>query len=242
MIEIIVPARMDSSRFPGKVLRTIEGKPILQLVWERIRHSAPETPAKILTDSAEVASQAEGWGADVVLDSSPASSGTERIANYCRGRSDADTIINIQGDDPFITPEVVQAVLREAISVGKNVLTPVFEIPHTSGRKYVHCVTDRFGRAIYFSRASVPFVRDREVFTFARLGHIGVYIYRAGTLAQYREFGRGDLEDLERLEQLRFLEMGVEVMTFRLDYVPSAIDSEEDYVAAKKIAKLKKCP
>ena len=211
---IIIPARLASSRLPGKILLNIAGKPMLQHVYERVSQCDVDS-VLIATESEQVLELAQSWGADVCLTDANHPSGTDRTAEAARikGYADADLIVNVQGDEPLIPianvhqvfidleqhPQAAMATLRDRLSTLEAVMNP-----HA-----VKVVTDKEGFALYFSRAPIPWARD--VFPGALPAdqqhwlHIGIYGYRCEFLKHYAELEPSPLETIEALEQLRVL-------------------------------------
>ena len=218
----IIPARFASSRFPGKVLATLAGRTVLQHVYERAACARYLTEVVIATDDDRVRDAARAFGAHVRMTRADHVSGTDRAAEAASADS-ASLVVNIQGDEPLIDPEAIDAAvlgLLEAPDVPMGTLKKRIEEPaEISNPNAVKVVTDRSGNAIYFSRSPIPYVReDGEPAPHYR--HIGLYVYRREFLLGYPELPMGPLERAERLEQLRALENG-----FRIRVVETAYDS-----------------
>jgi 3-deoxy-manno-octulosonate cytidylyltransferase (CMP-KDO synthetase) len=214
---VVIPARYDSSRLPGKVLLPLAGKTMLQWVHERAKGSLA-LEVIVATDDERIASAARGFGADVAMTARTHVSGTDRIAEVAatRGWKDEDIVVNVQGDEPLIPPVVIDQVahlLAEHRSAHIATLAARldqirdFEDPNT-----VKMACDPGGRALYFSRAPIPWNRDAPgTLTPAALRHIGIYAYRVGALRRLAALPPGRLEQIEKLEQLRALENGMEI-------------------------------
>ena len=223
MFRVVIPARYASSRLPGKVLMRIAGKPMIQWVYERACSSAAREVI-IATDDASVISAAHSFGAQAVMTEVTHASGTDRIAEVARARAWADTdiVVNVQGDEPLIPPALIDqvaGVLESAPQAGIATLgTPVESLIEMLDPNVVKLVTDAHGRALYFSRAPIPWDRDgapaglssQRVFAGA-LRHVGIYAYRVGALLHLSSLATGALEAREKLEQLRALENGIEI-------------------------------
>ena len=216
----IIPARLASTRLPRKMLREIAGKPLIGLVYEAVRSSPLLADVIVATDSDEIMSacRAHGWNAQMT--SSQHRSGTERV-HEVSGRESADVYINVQGDEPLVRSEQLATLLavmqNPAAQVG-TVMTPCVrvDIPNPNA---VKVVTDLAGRALYFSRATIPFDRD---------GTSPRYSYRKAALDKFVTLPESSLEKSERLEQLRFLENGVPIYVGETPYDSVGVDTEED--------------
>ncbi len=216
---IVIPARYESSRLQGKVLMAIAGKPMLQHVWMRAGESGA-TDIVIATDSAQVADVAEAFGADVCLTSPDCRSGTDRVAEVCVQRcwDDDCPVVNVQGDAPLMPPSSIARVAKllnkySSASIA-TLCTPLKSAEDYSDPNVVKVVFDAGGRALYFSRAPIPAVgHGSSVSDAAAHGyrHLGLYAYRPDALRRLSAAPPCDLEQLERLEQLRALWMGMEI-------------------------------
>ncbi len=208
----ILPARWGSTRFPGKPLHLIAGKPLLQHVWERCQRAKTLAAVIIATDDMRIAEAAFAWGAEVSLTKSSHASGTDRIAEVARRLREATHIVNIQGDEPLIEHQLIDRLVRqmqrdpaiELITAAHPFANPAdAQSPHQ-----VKTVLDRQHRALYFSRSPIPCARGGEG-TYLR--HQGIYGYRRDTLLRFVRWAPSPLEKAESLEQLRALENGVKI-------------------------------
>jgi 3-deoxy-manno-octulosonate cytidylyltransferase (CMP-KDO synthetase) len=220
VFRIVVPARYASTRLPGKVLLPIAGKPMLQWVHERARASRADE-VLIATDDARIAQAAEGFGAAVVHTAPSHASATDRIAEVAWkcGWRDADIVVNLQADEPLMPPSLIEQVaelLEDDPSAGMGTLSsPIPSLGDFLDPNVVKVVADGSGRALYFSRAPIPWDRDaapaglssQRSFAGA-LRHIGLYAYRVETLRRLAALAPSPLERTEKLEQLRALESG----------------------------------
>ena len=247
----IIPARWASSRLPGKLLLADTGKPLLQYTWEAASRSDRLSEVIVATDSAEIFAAVEAFGGRAVMTGEHAS-GTDRIAEVARGCCpDAEILVNVQGDEPELDPRQID-VLVETISRRPETematlaalirSRAVLEDPSCTK---VVCAAD--GRALYFSRAAVPFCRDAGPEQIEELLaqtspwklHLGIYAYRREFLLKLTELPPSPLERLEKLEQLRALEAGAEVQVAVVDHYAVGIDTPGDYaqfVARKRRA------
>jgi len=223
----VIPARLASTRLPRKMLREIAGQPLIGVVYEAVRSSPLLADVFIATDSEEIrrVCRQHGWKAQMT---SPVHrSGTERV-HEVSGRETADVYINVQGDEPLTRPEhiatLMQVMENPAAQVG-TLMTPaaVVDIPNPNA---VKVVTDLSGRALYFSRATIPF--DRDGTRSAYFKHLGLYAYRKPALDQFVKLPESSLEKSERLEQLRFLENGISIFVGETPHDSIGVDTEED--------------
>ena len=238
----IIPARWSSKRFPGKPLHLIAGKPLLQRVWERCRHAKNLDALIIATDDMRIAEAAFDWGAEVALTSPKHQSGTDRVAEVVRNAKQFAFVINIQGDEPLIDPYLIDRLVEKLRSDRKiDVVTAAhpFENPaEASSPHQVKVVVDATGRALYFSRAAIPFPRNPSKIRYLR--HQGIYGFRRDALLQFVKWKRGPLERAESLEQLRALENGVNVHVLLTRHGTPGVDTPTDAEALeRKLARAK---
>ena len=223
MFRVVIPARYASTRLPGKALLGIGGKPMIQWVYERaIASHALEV--LIATDDLLIVSAAHSFGATTVMTATTHESGTDRIAEVARlrGWAGSDIVVNVQGDEPVIPPALIDQVaeLLEAHPSAQiaTLATPITSLAEFLDPNAVKVVTDNEGRALYFSRAPIPWDRDGAAaglgsqtgFAGARR-HVGIYGYRVSGLLRMASLRRTSLEQHEKLEQLRALENGLEI-------------------------------
>jgi 3-deoxy-manno-octulosonate cytidylyltransferase (CMP-KDO synthetase) len=224
----VIPARLESTRLARKVLREIAGRPMLAWVYEAARSSPLLADVIVATDSEEVldACRRHGWNARIT--SPRHRSGTDRVHEVASAIS-ADVYVNVQGDEPSARPEHIEALLAPmqdpaiAVSTLKTPMAPA-DIQNPNA---VKVVTDAAGRALYFSRAAVPFQRDQGGQP-QYYKHLGFYAYRNPALEQFCRLPESPLERAERLEQLRFLENGISIQVAETPYDTIGVDTEED--------------
>ncbi|HEV7443568.1 MAG: 3-deoxy-manno-octulosonate cytidylyltransferase [Gammaproteobacteria bacterium] len=223
MFRVVIPARYGSARLPGKVLLTIAGKPMIQWVYERARASRARE-VLIATDDLLIVSAAHSFGAQAIMTAPTHRSGTDRIAEVARLQrwADPDIIVNVQGDEPLIPAALIDQVgaMLESNPGAQiaTLATPIRSISEFMDPNAVKVVTDGEGRALYFSRAPIPWDRDgaaagvvsQKSFSGARR-HVGIYGYRVGGLLRLAALQPSPLEQQEKLEQLRALENGLEI-------------------------------
>jgi 3-deoxy-manno-octulosonate cytidylyltransferase (CMP-KDO synthetase) len=209
----IIPARWSSTRFPGKPLHLIAGKPLLHHVVEQCQQAKNLDLVIVATDDMRIAEAAFNWGAEVALTSPRHRSGTDRIAEVARHAKQFAFVVNIQGDEPLVDPQSIDKLvkkLRSDRSIDMVTAAHPFENPGEAFSPHqVKVVVDESGRALYFSRAAIPFPRNPSGIKYFR--HQGIYGFRRDMLLQFVQWKAGPLERAESLEQLRALENGVKV-------------------------------
>jgi 3-deoxy-manno-octulosonate cytidylyltransferase (CMP-KDO synthetase) len=230
----VIPARLASTRLPRKMLREIAGKPLIGVVYEAVRSSRLLSNVIVATDSDEIMNvcQRHGWKAQMTA--ATHKSGTERV-HEISGREPADVYINVQGDEPMVRAEQIASLLQVMENPGAQVGTLMtraaeVDIPNPNA---VKVVTDLSGRALYFSRATIPFDRDRTNPRYFK--HLGLYAYRKAALDRFVSLPESSLEKNERLEQLRFLENGIPIYCAETPYDSVGVDTEEDLQRAIEI-------
>jgi 3-deoxy-manno-octulosonate cytidylyltransferase (CMP-KDO synthetase) len=223
----VIPARLASTRLPRKMLREIAGKPLIGVVYEAVRSSPLLARVVIATDSEEIMSVCRQHGWEAQMTSLSHRSGTERVHEISQ-RESADVYVNVQGDEPLVRSEQIATLLQVMENpyapVG-TVMTPAakIDIPNPNA---VKVVTDLSGRALYFSRATIPFDRDGTAPPYFK--HLGLYAYRPAALDRFVTLRESSLEKSERLEQLRFLENGISIFVGETPYDSIGVDTEED--------------
>ena len=228
----VIPARFASSRFPGKALASLAGKPMIQHVWERAHQSRYlQQNLLVATDDARIADVVRGFGGRARMTRADHPSGTDRLAEVAFSEP-ASLYVNIQGDEPLIDPEAIDAAILsmygdESVSMGtlKKTITDPTDIVNTN---VVKVVTNLLGDAIYFSRCPIPYERDGRGSLPLYAKHIGLYVYRRDFLLAYPDLTIGPLEKAERLEQLRALENGYKIRVVPTEYESLGVDTPED--------------
>ncbi|TYO99501.1 3-deoxy-manno-octulosonate cytidylyltransferase (CMP-KDO synthetase) [Geothermobacter ehrlichii] len=236
-ITIVIPARYASTRFPGKPLADLLGKPMIQWVYERCRDSRLARRVLVATDDGRIADAVRAFGGEVMMTRSDHPTGTDRLAEVAESLA-GDLIINVQGDEPLIDPQSIDLAAEplledESVAMG-TLCTPLASADEFMNPNVVKVVCDGRGRALYFSRAPIPWPRDMaermdEVLrvTPARR-HIGLYVYRRDFLRRFPSLPRTPLEQLESLEQLRALEHGYAIMVRQVADHSLGVDTPED--------------
>jgi 3-deoxy-manno-octulosonate cytidylyltransferase (CMP-KDO synthetase) len=231
----VIPARLASTRLSRKVLRTLAGRPMVEWVWRAARASGLMDPVVVATDAEEVAQVCRERAIPVAMTSVDCASGSDRVREVAR-HIDADIYVNIQGDEPTLTadffPPLLKLFERPEVEVATlAVPCPAEEIDNPNA---VKVVTALDGRALYFSRATIPFDRDRQGFVGYRK-HLGIYAYRKAALERFAALLPGHLERVERLEQLRLLENGIAIYVAEAPRDTIGVDTEEDLARAERL-------
>jgi 3-deoxy-manno-octulosonate cytidylyltransferase (CMP-KDO synthetase) len=230
----IIPARYASSRFPGKPLALIAGKPLIQRVVEQCQKAKFLSDVIVATDDERIFSAAKKF-CHVEMTSPNHPSGSDRIAEVA-AKISCDAVVNIQGDEPMIDPAVIDSVAgaleKCEMSTAATHITDAAELLNPNA---VKVVVNAFGHALYFSRRTIPYVREaassspgEQLAAFAFLKHLGIYGYRRGTLLRLVKFPVSPLENAEKLEQLRALENGIEIAVVQVKYDSVGVDAPED--------------
>jgi 3-deoxy-manno-octulosonate cytidylyltransferase (CMP-KDO synthetase) len=232
-IAAVIPARLSSTRLSRKVLRTIAGRPMVEWVWRAAAASGLMDPVVVATDSEEVASVCRERGIPVAMTSPECPSGSDRVREVARV-IDADIYVNIQGDEPTLTADFFPPLLELFERAEVEVSTLAVHCPpeEFTNPNAVKVVTALDGRALYFSRATIPFDRDAIGFAGYRK-HLGIYAYRRAALERFAALAPSPLEKLERLEQLRLLENGIDIYVATAPRDTIGVDTEEDLARAE---------
>ena len=230
----VIPARLASTRLPRKMLREIAGVPLLAWVYRGVQRSSLLEKVIVATDAEEIQDFCRQHGFIVQMTSAAHRSGTERVHEISNSIP-ADVYLNVQGDEPLTRPEHIEslvAVMREAdVEVG-TLKTPA-AVVDVNNPSAVKVVTDNFGRALYFSRATIPHDRDSIHPPYSK--HLGFYGYRKSALDKFVRWPESSLERSERLEQLRFLENGVSIYVAETPFDTIGVDTEEDLQRVEEI-------
>lgn len=234
---IIIPARYGSSRLEGKPLIEVNGKPIIQWVYEKAQQAKLADIIIVATDDERIFNAVKAFGGNVEMTSVNHKCGSDRIREVVERHPEIFYIVNLQGDEPLIKPDSIDDVARNVqeddhadISTLIRVLRDESEINNPN---LVKCVIDNNGYALYFSRAKIPYERNTGIATF--YGHLGIYGYKREALIKMTSLPQTPLEKTESLEQLRALENGMKIKTSVVDFVPVGIDTKEDLEKFKQI-------
>ena len=235
----VIPARLSSTRLSRKVLRMIAGRPMVEWVWRAAQDSGLMNPVVVATDSEEVAAVCRERGIPVAMTSPQCPSGSDRVREVAR-QIDADIYVNIQGDEPTLTADFFPPLLSlfERPEVEVATLAVPCAADEIDDPNAVKVVTALDGRALYFSRATIPYDRDRTGFSGYRK-HLGIYAYRKAALERFASLPPSPLELTERLEQLRLLENGIALYVAAAPRDTIGVDTEADLVRAEAVLKSK---
>lgn len=240
-VALIIPARWGSTRFPGKLLHSLAGKPLLQHVWERCQKTRLIERIIIATDDQRIKKVATAFGAEVVMTSVKHQSGTDRIAEAVQKLGKKGTfshVINVQGDEPLIDARLIdrlaKAMLQDSEVEMITAATPLDDEGHRNDPNIVKVVLDQQKNALYFSRSLIPYHRDMNDPKSAvrPLLHLGIYGFRKDILKKYVRYRPSPLERCEKLEQLRALEHGIKIRVLTTSHRALGVDTPED---AKRI-------
>lgn len=251
---VVIPARYGSTRFPGKPLAPLKGIPVIQHVYQNSCNSRLAADVIVATDNTLIRDLVSSFGGAAVMTSPDHASGTDRIAEalHLLGR-DYDIIVNVQGDEPLIRPEMIDAVISvledDTVAVG-TLVRKISQTDEIFDSNVVKAVFDEHGYALYFSRAPIPFHRDAWMNTAAGMGmsaqdttapapadcykHIGIYSYRREALLKLTSLAPSRLEQIEKLEQLRVLEHGLRIKVRETDFETFGVDTPEDLERIEK--------
>lgn len=241
---IIIPARLDSSRLPKKVLLDLKGKTVIQRVYEQCLKVKNVDGVYIATDSIEIKEVCETFTNNVIITKSTHKSGTDRIGEAVSA-IDCDIVINVQGDEPFIEPSLIEALVNSFVNSEismSSAMSKISNVKDLQNTNVVKVVTDLHNNALFFSRSLIPFPRDVKEISIANevieksqfFRHIGIYGYRKDFLLHFVNLEQSYLEKVEKLEQLRALENGFKIKMIEANSSLIGIDTQEDYEEALK--------
>jgi 3-deoxy-manno-octulosonate cytidylyltransferase (CMP-KDO synthetase) len=237
----VIPARYASTRLPGKPLVPLAGKPMIQRVWERVSQASSVSEVIIATDDDRILKAAEGFGGRAQMTRADHRSGTERVAEVAASHPDAEIVINVQGDEPLIEPAAIDTAVEAIVSDDavdiSTLAVPITHAGDIMDPNVVKTVLDFDGNALYFSRAPIPWVRDRAAAAVhARfLKHLGLYAFRRRALLEFATFPQGDLERVEQLEQLRWMENGYRIRVAETEHDSVSVDMPEDVTRVESL-------
>jgi len=241
---IIIPARLDSSRLPKKVLLDLKGKTVIQRVYEQCLKVKNVDGVYVATDSIEIKEVCETFTNNVIITKSTHKSGTDRIGEAVSA-IDCDIVINVQGDEPFIEPSLIEALVNSFVNSEismSSAMSKINNVKDLQNTNVVKVVTDLHNNALFFSRSLIPFPRDVKEISIANevieesqfFRHIGIYGYRKDFLLHFVNLKQSYLEKVEKLEQLRALENGFKIKMIEANSSLIGIDTQEDYEEALK--------
>ncbi len=245
-ITAVIPARYASTRFPGKALAEIGGRPMIQHVYERTAQSTLISRIIVATDDLRIADAVNMFGGETMMTSSSHETGTDRLAEVAAGL-DADIIVNVQGDEPLIDPAMIDLALQPFLGEAElqmgTVKTRIKCLHDFLSPNVVKVVTDNCGNALYFSRSPLPFFRDKwkdlkdESFCSGKLlcfKHVGLYVYRRNFLLKFAAMPATFLEISEKLEQLRAVENGIRIRVVESEFESIGVDTPEDLLKVQE--------
>ena len=242
-VVIVIPARYASTRLPGKILANIHGKPMIQWVYERARQAKCTQRVLVATDDERIERVVKSFGGEVIMTSPELPSGTDRVAAVAR-QVPGDVFVNVQGDEPLIDPRSIDAAAELVVS-GRfgmgTLMTPLRSEQELLDPSVVKVITDRSGRAIYFSRYPIPYSRgERPVHAqdLVSQRHVGLYVFDRPTLVRFSSLAPAPLEKAEVLEQLRAVADGIAIGVAQTDFMAVGVDTPEDLDKVRKILSL----
>jgi len=237
----VIPARYSSTRFPGKPLASIAGKPMIQHVYERAKKASTLNSVLVATDDERILSCVESFGGSSIMTLKDHQTGTDRLAEVANFYPEFDVIVNIQGDEPLIDPETIDMVVNALVSVANKDIVMASAMTKISEKtandpNVVKVVTDNKNMALYFSRSKIPFLRGNENSVWQK--HIGLYAYKYDFLLKYAKMESTYLENIEKLEQLRALENGYKIAMVDIENdISIGVDTPEDLKEAERLFK-----
>ena len=235
-IACIIPSRYASTRLPGKPLRMIAGETLVHRVYERAALAKLPDIVIVATDNEKIESEVKSFGGRVMMTSPDHPTGTDRLAEVAASLPDYDIVVNVQGDEPYINPDVIDSLakmLAERDDLDMTTAAAPLKEDEYDDPSAVKVVVNQKGEALYFSRSLIPYPRNE--FSVPPLKHVGIYAYRRDFLLAYAGMKQTPLEKTESLEQLRALEMGYKIGVIRIDSEDIGIDTEEDLKKANRL-------
>jgi 3-deoxy-manno-octulosonate cytidylyltransferase (CMP-KDO synthetase) len=237
----VIPARYASTRLPAKPLVELAGKPMVQRVYERARQAKLVTRVVVATDDERIVAAVKAFSGEALMTRADHRSGTERMAEVA-SHILADIYVNVQGDEPLIEPAAIDAAV-EAMAADESVCVSTLCVPITRAEdianpNVVKVVADFDGNALYFSRAPIPWVRDPsdvEAGAVRHFKHLGIYVFRRDALLEFPTLPPGELERLEKLEQLRLLENGIPIRVVETEHDSVSVDTAEDVTRVEQM-------
>jgi 3-deoxy-manno-octulosonate cytidylyltransferase (CMP-KDO synthetase) len=238
-VVVVIPARYGSSRLPGKPLVSLAGQPMIQRVYERAKSAQRADRVIVATDDERIVKVVQGFGGEARMTRPDHRTGTERVAEVAAHES-GDVFVNVQGDEPLLDPAAVDtavdALLEEPQAAIATVATPIKTPGDIMDPNVCKVVLDFDENALYFSRAPIPWVRDNAGKVQARhLKHLGLYVFRRDALLEYPTLPQGELERIEQLEQLRWLENGWKIRVAEVEHDAVSVDVPEDIARVEKL-------
>ena len=238
-VVVVIPSRYAATRLPGKPLVDLAGKPMVQRVYEQAKLAQTVHRVLVATDDQRIVDAVLAFGGEAQMTRSDHRSGTERIAEVA-AREPGDVFVNVQGDEPLINPvaidTAVAALLEDPPAPIATVATPIRHVPDIMDPNVVKTVLDFDSNALYFSRAPIPWVRDTQQKVHVKYWkHLGLYVFQRDALLEYPTLPRGELEKIEQLEQLRWLENGWRIRVAEVEHDAISVDVPEDVTRVEKL-------
>ena len=236
---VVIPARYASARLPGKPLVSLAGKPMVQRVYERAKQAQTVHRVIVATDDQRIVDAVRAFGGEARMTRPDHRTGTERIAEVA-AHEPGDVFVNVQGDEPLIDPVAIDtavgALLEEPVAQIATVATPIRHAGDIMDPNVVKTVLDFEGNGLYFSRAPVPWVRDTQQKVHVKYWkHLGLYVFQRDALLEYPTLPQGELEKVEQLEQLRWLENGWKIRVAEVQHDAVSVDVPEDVARVEKL-------
>jgi 3-deoxy-manno-octulosonate cytidylyltransferase (CMP-KDO synthetase) len=243
-VVVVIPARYASSRLPGKPLVALAGKPMVQRVYERAKRAQTVTRVVVATDDQRIVDAVKAIGGEARMTRPDHRTGTERIAEVA-AHEPGDIFVNVQGDEPLIDPAAIDtavgALLEEPAAQIATVATPIRHAADIMDPNVVKTVLDFEGNALYFSRAPIPWIRDTQQKVHVQYWkHLGLYVFQRDALLEYPTLPHGELEKIEQLEQLRWLENGWKIRVAEVAHDSVSVDVAEDVARIERLLKEEK--
>ena len=238
-VVVVIPARYGATRLPGKPLVSLAGKPMIQRVYERAKLAKTPDRVIVATDDERILRAVEAFGGEARMTRADHRTGTERVAEVA-AHVEGDVFVNVQGDEPLLDPAAVDtavnALLEEPRADVATVATPIKTPADIMDPNVVKTVLDFDGNALYFSRAPIPWVRDIATkIQIRHLKHLGLYVFQRDALLDYPTLPQGELELIEQLEQLRWMENGVKIRVAEVEHDAVSVDVPEDVARVEKL-------
>ena len=245
---VAIPARYLSTRLPGKPLADIGGKSMIRRVYEQAARASGIAGVIVATDDERIAEEVRSFGGEAIMTSPDHASGTDRLAEVFQNR-DADVVVNVQGDEPFLDPRLIEALIKPMVDEPDlqfaTLKTPINDPAELLDETIAKLVVDENDYVLYFSRSPIPFIRDHMKIEKGRVTieksppctlykHVGLYAYRRAFLARFAAWAPAPIERLEQLEQLRALYYGVRIKAVTVEHDGFSIDTPEDLERAKQ--------
>ena len=238
-VVVVIPARYASTRLPGKPLVSLAGKPMVQRVYERARQAQTVHQVLVATDDQRIIDAVRAFGGEARMTRSDHRTGTERIAEVA-AHEDGDVFVNVQGDEPLVDPAAIDAavaaLLEEPAAQIATVATAIRHAGDIMDPNVVKTVLDFDGNGLYFSRAPIPWIRDTPQKIHVKYWkHLGLYVFQRDALLEYPTLPQGELEKIEQLEQLRWLENGWKIRVAEVQHDAVSVDVPEDVARVEKL-------